>query len=128
MMVATTKRMDVLNMIRDGRIDSKTGVELITALSTSTTALAGKPTHLHNSQSYRVKVVVTDLMSGRGRINLRLPANLVLTTLKSGNHCSPEIRKINPDRLLESIRNGQIGKIVDVIDNADQERIEIYLE
>ena len=48
--------------------------------------------------------------------------------LQIGAHFVPEVEGFEMEKLAEAIRAGVSGKIVDVIDEVDGERIEVYVE
>jgi hypothetical protein len=68
------------------------------------------------------------MISGKRRVNVRMPAGLVNTGTKFGASLSIDRQNLDPAILRESIRSGKVGKILDVVDDDEQERVEIYLE
>ncbi len=44
-----------------------------------------------------------------------------------GAHYAPQIERLESEQLLDAIRKGQVGKIIDVFDD-DGEHVEIYIE
>ncbi len=71
---------------------------------------------------------VTDTNSGKTRVNVRLPINLVHAGFKMGARFSPEVQGLNQEQLMELIKTGEMGKIVDVIDEQDGEHVEVFIE
>jgi hypothetical protein len=71
---------------------------------------------------------VTDLNSGRNKVNINIPMSLVNVGLKMGARFAPDIEGIDFDEVMEAVRSGSQGKIVDVVDEEDGERVEIYIE
>ena len=45
-----------------------------------------------------------------------------------GAHFSPEAQGLDKEELMNLIRSGEIGKIVDVYDDKDGEHVEVFLE
>jgi len=45
-----------------------------------------------------------------------------------GARFAPEVEGINFDEVMAAIKSGSQGKIVDVVDEEDGERVEIYVE
>jgi hypothetical protein len=61
-------------------------------------------------------VRVTDLASGRNKVNINIPMSLVNVGLKMGARFAPDIEGINFDEIVAAIKSGSQGKIVDVPD------------
>ena len=54
--------------------------------------------------------------------------SLVNVGLKMGARFAPEVDGINFDQVMAAVKSGSQGKIVDVVDEEDGERVEIYVE
>jgi len=61
-------------------------------------------------------------------VNVRLPVGLVGAGLKMGMKFSPEIEGFDPNIINEFLESGEIGQIVDVFDEEDGERVEVFIE
>ena len=48
--------------------------------------------------------------------------------MKIGAHFAPEIDGVNMGQLMEALRLGTTGKIIDVVDDEDGEHVEIFVE
>jgi hypothetical protein len=131
-LVATeTEKLKILQMIQSGKITADQGIELLNACSTSESNTAGLSAASSGGRApsaHWVRVIVTDMTSGKRRVNVRMPAGLVNTGTKFGARLSIDRQNLDPAILRESIRSGKIGKILDVADDDEQERVEIYLE
>lgn len=129
-MATKDEKMRVLKMIEEGKINTLQGIELLNALDVSTSKNQAvtpvKTQALHHPQWMRV--IVTDLNSGKSRVNVRLPAGLIGTGTKMGAHFSTNIEGIDAAKLREYVRMGRFGKIFDVVDEDDREHVEVYLE
>ncbi len=53
---------------------------------------------------------------------------LVNVGIKMGARFTPEVEGIDFDELVGSIRGGAQGKVMDVIDEEEGERVEIFVE
>ena len=71
---------------------------------------------------------MTDTDTGRTRVNIRLPLGMVNAGLRMGMRFSPEVEGLDAARLVEALASGETGKIVDVVDDEDGERVEVYIE
>ena len=75
-----------------------------------------------------MRIRVTDLKTGRAKVNVNLPMGLVNFGMKMGARFAPEMENVNLDEVLQAIKEGAQGKIVEVEDEDDNERVQIYIE
>lgn len=121
------ERMQILRMIEEGKITAAEGVELLRALDKSDRSAGVEP--LKGSSSARwFRVRVTDIKSGRNKVNVNIPMGLVNVGIKMGAKFAPEIEGAQYESIMEAIRSGQQGKILDVYDEEDGEHVEIFVE
>jgi len=73
-------------------------------------------------------VRVTDLDTGKNKVNVNIPMGLVNVGMKMGARFAPNVEGLNFEEIMEAIRSGAQGKIVDVVDDEDGERVEIFIE
>jgi hypothetical protein len=119
--------MQILKMIEEGKISATEGAKLLAAMESAQKkekrVLMGAP---GAPRWFRVRV--TDLNTGKSKVNVNIPMSLVNVGLKMGARFAPEVEGVELDEVLEAIRSGAQGKIIDVEDAADGERVEIYVE
>ena len=120
-------------MIQDGRISAEDGARLLSALTKAAgeNANAAPPYRYPNAgvgQGRHLRVVVTDLTTGRPHVNIRLPLSLVHVALKIGARFSPDVDGIRAQEVLEAIKSNMAGPVVEVIDDKGRERVEIVIE
>lgn len=130
-MATATEKVKILQMIRNGKITAEQGIELLNACSQSEVKSSTPNSAFSGSRGQPaqwVRVIVTDMRSGKRRVNVRMPAGLVNTGTKFGARLSIDRQNLDPAILRESIRSGKVGKILDLADDDEQERVEIYLE
>jgi hypothetical protein len=48
--------------------------------------------------------------------------------MKIGAHFAPEVEGVDMATIMEALRSGMTGKIVDVVDEKDGEHVEIFVE
>jgi hypothetical protein len=125
-MATTEERMQILKMIEEGKINAQDGAELLRALDqdkkTPTPPLRGA------SAPRWFRVRVTDISTGRAKVNVNIPMGLVNVGIKMGARFAPEVDSIDYDDIMSAIQSGQQGKIMDVTDEEDGERVEIFVE
>jgi hypothetical protein len=118
------ERSRILQMISQGKITAEEGVRLLNALREASPAPS--PIAVGAARWFRVRV--TDMATGRVKVNVNLPLSLVKAGMKMGARFSPEIDELNWEELATAIQEGTSGKIVDVEDQDDGERVEVYVE
>ncbi|NPV75602.1 MAG: hypothetical protein HPY59_04425 [Anaerolineae bacterium] len=133
-MAISLERLRVLKLIQEGKITAEEGVELLELLDLQASGQAekGKPETAASGGGGRgarwLCVRVTDTNSGKTRVNVRMPISVVKTGLKMGARFSPEVEGLDTNQLMDFIRSGETGKIVDLYDEVDGEHTEVFLE
>ena len=128
-MPSSEERMRILKMIQDGVISAEDGIRLLDSIEQS---IKRGPEKTPSEEGGRVarffRVRVTDTNTGKARVNVRLPISVLSAGMKMGARFSTEIQGLDPNELMQFVREGTIGKIVDVYDDKDGERVEVFLE
>lgn len=136
-MANAEERLKILNMLQEGKISAAEAARLLEALET---ASGGKPgPRIPNPPGVPsvsgpigggrwMRVRVTDTNSGKTRVNVRLPLNLVGSGIRMGMKFAPEIEGLDANSLMEWINSGEMGQIVDVYDEQDGEHVEVFIE
>jgi len=128
-MVTSEERMRILQMIQDGVITAEDGIRLLDSIEQSDKQGALPDRSTDNSRTARFfRVVVTDTQTGKARVNVRLPVSVINAGFKMGARFAPEVEGLNSADLMEFIRSGTIGRIIDVYDDEDGEHVEVFLE
>jgi hypothetical protein len=116
-------------MIQDGVISAEDGIRLLDSIEQSGKPETEKsPTEDTGRTARYFRVRVTDTNTGKARINVRLPVSVLSAGMKMGARFSTEIQGLDTNELMAFIREGTIGKIVDVYDDKDGEHVEVFLE
>ncbi len=120
-----TDRIKILKMIEDGKISPAEGLRLLAqgepeARAPAAEVASGGPRWL--------RVLVTDTLTGKARVNVRLPVNLVSAGVKLGARLSTEMDDLNMEQISESIRNGYTGIVLDMVNTDEDEHVQISLE
>jgi len=127
-MDSSEERLKVLQMIQDGKITAEEGMRLLEALGQkpSTQSEPAKTPPPRTARWFRLRVVDTN--SGKVRVNVRMPVSVINAGVKMGARFSPEVEGLKTSELLEHIRAGDMGQIVDVTDEEEGEHVEVFLE
>ena len=123
-MASVEERMKILKMIEEGKVSAEEGAKLLSALTNANRPLGA----LSASGARWLRVRVTDVASGRSKATVQIPISLMEAGMKIGAHFAPEIDGVNMDQLMDALRLGTTGKIIDVMDDEDGEHVEIFVE
>ena len=136
-MVKSEERLKVLKMVQEGKITVEQATSLLEALE-EMPAAAGKvgaapaipsaPAAGTGQGARWLRVRVTDTDSGRPRVNIRLPISVVSAGIKMGMRFSPQVEGLDMEELTKWITSGEVGQIVDVVDEDDGEHVEVFIE
>ncbi len=126
-MASSEERMQILKMIEEGKISAGEGAELLRALEKKEPPTPPEP--LRGASPARwFRVRITDLSTGRNKVNVNIPMGLVQVGMKMGARFAPDMEGVDYDELMTAIRSGKQGKVIDITDSDDRERIEIFVE
>lgn len=127
-MATAEERMRILKMIDEGKISAEEGAKLLAALSESRRGpVPPTPPRMPGSARW-LRVRVTDVASGRAKATVQIPLALLDAGMKIGAHFAPEVEGVDMTTIMEALRSGMTGKIVDVVDEKDGEHVEIFVE
>jgi hypothetical protein len=128
-MASSEERMKILKMIEDGKLSAEEGTKLLAALSDKRPPTPPRPPGMPGSAGPRwLRIRVTDVRSGRSKASVQIPLALVDAGMKIGAHFAPEVEGVNMSNVMDAVRSGMTGKIIDVTDEEDGEHVEIYVE
>jgi hypothetical protein len=126
-MATTEERMQILNMVAEGTISADEGAKLLAALEPAKKKDAR--TMMNDPSAPRwFRVRITDLETGKNKVNVNLPMSLVEVGTRMGARFAPELEGMDFGDIVEQIKGGAQGKIIEVEDIEDGERVEIYVE
>ncbi len=127
-MTTAEERIKILKMIEEGKISAEEGAKLLAALSEGRRVGPGMLPPRPPGGARLLRVRVTDVRSGRSKASVQIPLDLVDAGIKIGAHFAPEVQGMDLNNLMQAIRSGMTGKIIDVVDEEDGEHVEIYVE
>jgi SHOCT-like protein len=126
-MASSEERMKILKMIEEGKLSAEEGTKLLTALSDKRMPTPPRPPGMPGGPRW-LRIRVTDIRSGRSKASVQIPLALVDAGMKIGAHFAPEVQGVDMSNVMEAVRSGMTGKIIDVTDEEDGEHVEIYVE
>jgi hypothetical protein len=126
-MATTEERMKILKMIEEGKISAEDGAKLLAALATSGKTAAPPPLPLGGEARW-FRVRVTDLATGKPKVNVNIPAGLVQVGMKMGARFAPGLEAEQMQVIAEALKSGATGKVLEATDAEDGELVEIFVE
>jgi len=122
-MATTEERLQILKMIQNGQVSVEEGARLLEALKEKERLQQPRPeSRGKGPRQFRIRV--TDLETGRQKIDMHLPWSLVNVGINMGARFARE--GISVEDLVEAVQAGVEGRIMDLVD--ETERVEIFVE
>lgn len=121
------ERAQILKMVSEGKISAGEGARLLTAIKPpDRRSLSMRTGDAFRGRWLRVRVL--NMVTGKSKVNVNLPMGLVGMGLRLGAQFVPELTDFDMDELIAAIEEGAQGKILEVEDTEDGERVEIFIE
>ncbi|MFN2147391.1 MAG: SHOCT-like domain-containing protein [Anaerolineales bacterium] len=124
--MSSEERLKILKMIEDGKITAEEGTRLLGALNKQKQR---REEGLTEGTPRWLRVRVLDLHSGKESVRVNLPISLVNVGMKMGARFIPDAEQETVmEDLAQALNQGMTGKIVDIIDEEEGQRVEIFVE
>jgi hypothetical protein len=123
-MASSEERLKILRMVEEGKISPEEAARLLAAV----TKAERKRASTASAEGRWLRVRVTDMDSGKTAVNVNLPVSLVNVGLRMGARFVPEMEGVSMTELDDAIRRGVTGKIIDIVDEEERQRVEVYVE
>jgi hypothetical protein len=127
-MANAEERMKILKMIEEGKVSAEDGAKLLAALSEGRRGPGGQSQSRAAAAGHWLRIRVTDTVTGRSKASVQIPLGLIDAGMKIGAHFAPEVEGVDMSYVMDALRSGMTGKIIDVVDEEDGEHVEIYVE
>ena len=126
MAASKEERAQILQMISEGKISAEEGARLLKAIASH-----DRPERTaRTSDALRgrwLRVRVFSMATDKPKVNFSLPMGLVSVGLRLGTQFVPGLADIE-DEIMAAAEEGTQGKILEVEDPEDGERVEIFIE
>jgi hypothetical protein len=119
------ERMQILKMIENKQVTAEEGAKLLEAVDD---AGAKERPASGGAKPRWFRVHVTDARSGKKKVDVNIPLGLVNVGMRMGAKFAPDMSGIDVSEIMEAIKQGAQGRIIDVQDDEDGERVEIFVE
>ena len=128
-MVTSEERLIVLKMIEEGRVSVEDGANLLSSLEGSTPRRPSRPRPPAGPRALRMlRVMVNEGRSRKLKVNVVLPMALVDAGLNIASNYIDEDTEEHAAALIEAIRSGTTGKVLDYVAEDDGEHVQVYIE
>ena len=121
-MTTAEERMKILDMVREGKISPEEGARLLQALQAGAKKTSG------GREPRWLRVRVTDLQTNRTKVSVNIPMGLVSVGMRMGARFAPSNANFDYQGVMDAIKSGATGKIVDIEDQDESEHLEIWVE
>lgn len=122
-MASSEERLKILQMIQDGKISPEDGSKLLEALNRGAGRQTGRAVAADDGRYMRIRV--TDLVTGRAKVSVNLPLSLVSAGIGIAAKYVPGVEE---KILMDAIRSGLTGKVIEVIEEEQGDHVEIFIE
>jgi hypothetical protein len=124
MAVSTDERNRILYLVESGKVTATQAAQLLDTLEV-------EREHTGASVQGRKRIVrvrVTNLASNRQKFNVTVPIGLINVGLRLGTRLVPQVSGSALEDLLRAIESGATGRLLDLQDLEEGERVEIFAE
>jgi DUF4097 and DUF4098 domain-containing protein YvlB len=118
------ERLRILQMLEEGKITAEEAAALLRSIGGRRESPADTT---YRGEGRFLRVRVTDITTGRTKVNITVPLQLVKWGLQFAERFAPDA-EVDWKELAEAITSGVGGKMVDIEDLEDNERVEVYVE
>jgi hypothetical protein len=123
--MSAEERLKILKMIEEGKITAEEGTRLLGALNKQKQRVSAP----REDGPRWLRVRVLDLHTGKESVRVNLPIGLVNVGMRMGARFIPDIEQETAmEDLAQALNQGMTGKIVDIVDEEEGQRVEIFVE
>jgi hypothetical protein len=119
---STSERNRILYMIESGKLTAAEAAQLLDTLELE----LERPRAQSRNRTARVRV--TNLTSNHQKVNVTIPVSLIQVGLRLGTRLAPQVSGSALEDLLRAIEGGATGRLLDLQDLEEGERVEIFAE
>jgi len=123
-MPSREERAMILRMVEEGKISAEEGARLLAALGEDRQGPAPRSATPVSGMSTVLRIRVSDLATGHQKVSINVPIGLARLALRY----IPKTASVDVDEILHALDAGMKGRIVDVMADEDNTRVEIFYE
>ena len=122
MAISTDERNHILYMVESGKVTAAQAAQLLDSLEWESERSRER------SRNRTARVRVTNLATNRQKVNVTIPVSLIQVGLRLGTRLVPQVSGSALEDLLRAIESGATGRLLDLQDLEEGERVEIFAE
>lgn len=120
--MSSTDRSQILRMVENGEVSVEEAIGMMSPTEE-------QPSSSDASGVNRLlRVRVSDLKTGIDRVRVKIPLGLMRWGFALGSRFAPELHGLDWDAMIADLDQYAEGRIVDVEDSRENQRVEIYIE
>jgi hypothetical protein len=123
-MSTSDERLRILRLIETGQVSADEGAQLLDALGES----SARERMRSGVRPNTLRVRVTNLSNRRQKINVTIPIGLIDVGIKLGARLFPRGGGPTIDEIRHAVESGVIGRVFDMQDLEEGERVEVFIE
>jgi hypothetical protein len=122
-MSSSEERLRILKLIESGQVKAEDGAQLLEAIGEGPAR-----TRTSRTRPYILRVRVTDLSSHHQKVNVTVPVSLIDVGIKLGARLFPHGGGPTIEEIRRVVESGITGRVFDMQDLDEGERVEIFIE
>jgi hypothetical protein len=124
MMTQTDERNRILRMVEAGEVTAQEAAQLLDALASE------RERSVDRGRSRTIRIRVTGLNPKQQKMQMAatIPVSLIRISLRLGSRLIPQLSNSALEDLVHALENGATGRLLDLQDLEEGQRIEIYAE
>ncbi len=124
------EKIRIMQLVQNGTITPEEALQLLEGIDRKSNVgpnIADSFTTPANPPKW-ARILVTDMDSGKTRVNLRLPLGLITAGRKMGAKIPAKMNDMDLDDLFQGSNLSSPGRVLEVYDEEDREHVEIFVE
>lgn len=128
-MTTSDERLKILRLVEEKKISAEEAARLLAALGKIERRRGpGEAGRAPGGTARWIRIKVSPLQGPGDAVDVHLPMELVQVGLRLGARFIPDMAGLQTEDLMQALRSGLQGKLIDVTDDREGRRVEVYLE
>ena len=128
MVMKPEEKIRIMQMVQNGTITPEEALQLLEGIERKLNDVPGQSSGSVGGPPKWARILITDMDSGKVRVNIRMPLGLINAGRKMGARIAPGMDGMNIDDLFQGANLSEPGRVIEVYDDTDREHIEIFVE
>ncbi|GCE19807.1 SHOCT-like domain-containing protein [Dictyobacter kobayashii] len=124
MALSKEERNRILTLVETGRISALEAAQLLDALETEVT----RPPEAVRERTLRIRATSLNRNKQRKNFIASMPVQLLKTSFRLGGYLLPQLDVRSIEDVLRAIEEGNTGRLLDIQDLEQGERLEVFVE